>query len=62
MAGVTSDLKSTKFYKGDFINLNPIELLKIDDTIFDYIDENSSTKKYIEVMVSMIKNESNYYL
>lgn len=62
MAGVTPDLKHSKFYKGDFITLNPIELLKINDTIFDYIDENSSTKKYIEVMESMIKNESNDYL
>jgi len=62
MAGVTPDLKHSKFYKGDFITLNPIELLKINETIFDYIDDNSSTKKYIEVMESMIKNESDDYL
>lgn len=62
MAGVTANLKHNKFYKGDFITLNPIELLKLNDTIFDYIDNNSSTKKYIEVMESMIKNESNDYL
>lgn len=62
MAGVTANLKHNKFYKGDFITLNPIELLKLNDTIFDYIDNNSSTKKYIEVMESMIKNESDDYL
>jgi heterodisulfide reductase subunit C len=28
MAGVTDDLKNTKFYKGDYINVNPIEKLK----------------------------------
>jgi hypothetical protein len=62
MAGVTANLKHDKFYKGDFITLNPIELLKLNDTIFDYIDDNSATKKYIEVMESMIKNESDDYL
>lgn len=62
MAGVTPDLKQTKFYKGDFININPIELLKNNDSIFDYIDNNSSTKKYIEVIESMIKNKSDDYL
>jgi hypothetical protein len=28
MAGVTDDLKNRKFYKGDFINVDPIERLK----------------------------------
>ena len=62
MAGVTSDLRQTKFYKVDFINVNPIELLKNNDSIFDYIDNNSSTKKYIEVIESMVKNKSDDYL
>jgi hypothetical protein len=62
MAGVTQDLKHQKFYKGDYINLNPLDLLKVDETFFDYIDEDSSTKKYIEVMKSMLKNEDNDYL
>ncbi len=56
MAGVTENLKSTKFYKGDFINVNPIEKLREDFSFFDYIDVNSSTKEYINVMKSIIKN------
>lgn len=56
MAGVTDNLKSTKFYKGDFINVNPLEKLREDFSFFDYIDENSSTTEYINVMKSIIKN------
>jgi hypothetical protein len=55
MAGVTENSKSKKFYKGEFININPIEKLKFDKNYFDYIDSNSSTIKYIEVMKSFIK-------
>jgi hypothetical protein len=62
MAGVTGELRDSKFYKGDYISLNPLTLLKIDERFFDYIDENSSTKKYIEVMKSMLKNETKGYL
>ena len=28
MAGVTEDLKSSKFYKGEYINVDPIEKLR----------------------------------
>ena len=62
MAGVTPDLKTTKFFKGDFINVNPLEKLKEDENFFDYIDENSSTKKYIEVMKEIVKKQQNDYL
>lgn len=55
MAGVTSTLKDTKFYKGDFISINPIDKLRQNPNYFDYIDSNSSTVKYIEVMKSFIK-------
>lgn len=55
MAGVTENLKQTKFYKGDFINNNPIKLLKNNINHFDYVDENSSTIKYIELMKSIVK-------
>ena len=57
MAGVTENLKGTKFYKGDYINIDPIELLRNDETYFDYVDSNSSTIKYIEVMKSFIEND-----
>jgi hypothetical protein len=55
MAGVTDDLKNTKFYKGDYINVDPIEKLKETPNHFDYVDPNSSTIKYIENMKSYIQ-------
>lgn len=58
MAGVTDDLKRSKFYKGEFINVNPLEKLKENINYFDYIDKNSSTIKYIEVMKSIIEKHS----
>ena len=58
MAGVTNDLKNTKFYKGDFIDINPLEKLKQNKNYFDYIDKNSSTIKYIEVMKSILQKKS----
>ena len=62
MAGVTHDLSNTKFYKGEFINVNPLKVLSEDENYFDYIEENSSTKKYVEVMKSLIKNQKTDYL
>ena len=59
MAGVTDDLKNTKFYKGDFINVDPIKKLVEDPNYFDYVDKNSSTIKYIEVMKSYIEKTNN---
>lgn len=55
MAGVTENLKGTKFYKGDYINVDPLVKLSEDITYFDYIDPESSTIKYIEVMKSYLK-------
>ena len=62
MAGVTEDLKYDKFYKGDFISKDPIELLKDDIDCFNYISNDSATKKYVDVMKSIIKNEDVDYL
>lgn len=59
MAGVTDDLKKTKFYKGDFINVDPIKKLIENPTYFDYVDTKSSTIKYIEVMRSYIEKTNN---
>ena len=36
MAGVTDNLKNTKFYKGDYININPLDKLKENINFFDY--------------------------
>ncbi len=55
MAGITDDLKKTKFYKGDYINVDPIEKLRKDSTFFDYVDKRNSTIKYIDVMKSFIE-------
>ena len=55
MAGVTDDLKTTKFYKGDYINIDPIEKLKTDPSHFDYVEKNGSTIKYIDNMRSYIQ-------
>jgi hypothetical protein len=57
MAGVTSDMKTTKFYKGDFINVNPLTKLTENFEYFDYVEEHSSTKKYIDVMKSIVKKQ-----
>lgn len=57
MAGVTDDLKSSKFYKGDYIHVNPLDMLNQDINYFNYVDNNSSTKKYIEVMIDIIKKQ-----
>jgi hypothetical protein len=55
MAGVTDNLKSTKFYKGDFINVDPLAKLREYVEYFYYIDKDSSTIKYIENMKSYIQ-------
>jgi hypothetical protein len=55
MAGVTDDLKNKKFYKGEFINIDPIERIKDDPNYFDFIESTSSTVKYIDNMKSFIK-------
>lgn len=57
MAGVTQNLKDRIFYKGEYININPLEKLKINPNHFDYIDKNSSTIKYIEEMMFLTKNK-----
>lgn len=55
MAGITDDLKKTKFYKGEYINVDPIGKLRNDPTFFDYVDKRNSTIKYIDVMRSFIE-------
>jgi hypothetical protein len=59
MAGVTDNLKNTKFYKGDYINVNPLMKLSEDINYFNFIDKNSSTIKYVEIMKSLVKKWEN---
>lgn len=62
MAGVTDNQKKDKFYKGDFINSNPLDKLKEDINFFNYVSSQSSTKKYVEVMISLVKKQIKDYL
>ena len=55
MAGVTDDMKNRKFFKGEFINVSPIQKLIDEPTFFDFIENTSSTVKYIDNMKSYIK-------
>ena len=57
MAGVTDDVKNTKFYKGEFIDVNPLHKLKNNPNFFDYIDKNSATVKYVEILKELIEKE-----
>jgi hypothetical protein len=55
MAGVTDDMKNRVFYKGDFINEDPIIKIKENLNYFDFVEETSSTIKYVENIKSYIK-------
>ena len=55
MAGVTDDLKTKKFFKGEFININPLDKLRENFDYFDYIEKESCTLKYIEIMKEIVK-------
>ena len=55
MAGVTEDLKKNKFFKGDYIDLNPLQLLKNNFDFFEYVDSSSSTLLYINEMKKIIQ-------
>jgi hypothetical protein len=55
MAGVTEDLKTTLFYKGDYINVNPLDVLKNDINFFNYVDKTSTGFKYINEMKKIIQ-------
>jgi hypothetical protein len=62
MAGVTDDLKTRKFFKGEFININPLVKLKENPNYFNYIEKDSCTIKYVEIMLDVIKNQQFDYL
>jgi hypothetical protein len=54
-AGITKDTKEGKFYKGDFIEKNPINLLKNNPTYFDYVSTNSASFFYIQEMKDFVR-------
>jgi hypothetical protein len=55
MAGVVENMKNEKFYKGAFINENPLEILKNNPNHFDFIKKDSATIKYVDVMKSIVQ-------
>lgn len=55
MAGVTENSKTKLFYKGDYINKSPLDILKSDINFFDYVDKSSTGIKYINEMKKIIQ-------
>ena len=55
MAGITDGLKREHFYKGEFIDENPLEKLLHNLDYFNYIKSNSSTLIYVEEMKKIIQ-------
>lgn len=56
MAGVTEHDKENKFFKGDFIDKNPLDILKDKNNYFDYVDNKGASFIYVEEMMETIKN------
>ena len=63
LSGVTEKEREKFFYKGDYINKNPIETLIKDSNAFTYIEEKNATNKYIDNIRDFIqktKSSDNY--
>jgi len=54
-AGVTKETKDGKFYKGDFLDSNPINLLKEDPNYFDYVSTNSASFFYVQEIKDFVR-------
>lgn len=57
LSGVTEVLKDKVFYKGDFVNQDPILKLKGNERFFDYIDKSNSTTFYINLIKDYINSK-----
>jgi hypothetical protein len=55
MAGVQDSMKHEKFYKGEFINVNPIDRVREDENYFNYVDDNSATIEYVKIIKEFAK-------
>ena len=55
MAGVTDNQKDKLFFKGDYINNNPLVLLQNNINYFDFVENNSTTTKYINEMKKIVQ-------
>jgi hypothetical protein len=43
-------MRLNTFYKGDFIDVNPLNILKNNPNFFNFIDKTSATNLYVEWM------------
>jgi hypothetical protein len=55
MAGVTEEQKGSLFFKGDYINVNPIDCLNKDINHFNYVKNTSTGVKYINEIKKIIQ-------
>jgi hypothetical protein len=55
MAGVQDSMRHEKFYKGEFINVNPIDRVREDENYFNYVDDNSATIEYVKIIKEFAK-------
>jgi hypothetical protein len=55
MAGVTEEQKGSLFFKGDYINVNPIDSLNKDINHFNYVKNTSTGVKYINEIKKFIQ-------
>jgi len=62
MAGVLEIEKNNKFFKGEFIECDPIQKLRENENFFEYVDKRSSTIKYTEVLKSLFQKQNTDYL
>jgi hypothetical protein len=58
MAGLTENEKGTRFFKGEFIKISPLERLKQNKNFFNYVDKKSASFKYVELMKLIVEKES----
>lgn len=55
MAGVLDSMKREKFYKGEFINVNPIDKVRENGDFFDYVLSDSATIEYVKIIKEFAK-------
>jgi hypothetical protein len=48
-------MKGEKFYKGEFINVNPIDKVKENEGYFKYVSESSATFEYVKIIKEFAK-------
>lgn len=62
MAGITEDMKHQHFYKGEFIDSNPINIMGENKDKFNYVIKTSSTNKYLMEIKKLLQKSNFDYL